>query len=197
MNTNTQHVAKQIAKYFDVSLIAVDAEKNEITFELSNGQHLFFKGHTFHTAGNIGVLNILKRGDVVDFSFWPYSDNRLRRWPEQDIPSNPARGIFKASWSWRLEGEPDSRITLREGVVPGVSGQYIDDLTESVDIDIPPEFFDICALKNVSVGTVLRGFMADVCGLQNLVVNPRVDGFSSNGSDERHMARAYMDRAYF
>lgn len=38
--------------------------------------------------------------------------------------------------------------------------------------------------------TVLRGFVADLAGIINQHTNPRTDGYSSNGSDERNMARA-------
>ena len=41
---------------------------------------------------------------------------------------------------------------------------------------------------------VLRGFIADLTGIMNFVSSPRADGYSSNGSDERDMARAYYER---
>jgi hypothetical protein len=43
-------------------------------------------------------------------------------------------------------------------------------------------------------GTVLRGFIADLCGIMNWANNPRADGYSSNGSDERQMAEQYQWR---
>lgn len=43
---------------------------------------------------------------------------------------------------------------------------------------------------------VLRGFIADLCGLMNWSNNPRTDGYSSNGSDERDYAEAYYRVGY-
>lgn len=63
-------------------------------------------------------------------------------------------------------------------------------------LDLPPEFVDLCSTKGISVEQVLRGFIADLCGLQNYLDEPREDGYSSNGSDERHMAHDYFERAY-
>ena len=42
--------------------------------------------------------------------------------------------------------------------------------------------------------TVLRGFIADLAEIMNWARNPREDGYSSNGSDERRMAREYYER---
>jgi len=43
---------------------------------------------------------------------------------------------------------------------------------------------------------VLRGFIADAASLNNYMAEPRADGYSSNGSDERMLAYDYIERAY-
>ncbi|HYS75938.1 MAG TPA: hypothetical protein VEM38_07600 [Burkholderiales bacterium] len=63
-----------------------------------------------------------------------------------------------------------------------------------ITLALPPEFIALCAGDNVKPETVLRGFIADVCGIMNWASNPREDGYSSNGSDERDMAYAYYER---
>lgn len=63
-----------------------------------------------------------------------------------------------------------------------------------VEIDLPPEFVELCASDAVEPQRVLRGFIADVCGIMNWMSNPRSDGYSSNGSDERRYAQAYYER---
>ena len=61
-------------------------------------------------------------------------------------------------------------------------------------LELPPEFIALCAGDGVTPETVLRGFIADLAGIVNWAANPRVDGYSSNGSDERMMARDYYER---
>jgi hypothetical protein len=73
----------------------------------------------------------------------------------------------------------------------------IKDQTTALEICIPPEFANTCAERGLTPEIVLRGFIADLCALHNFVANPRADGYSSNGSDERMMAREWFDRAYF
>lgn len=71
-----------------------------------------------------------------------------------------------------------------------------------MNLDLPEEFIKLCKVDNVKPETVLRGFIADLCGIQNWVYPdpsqgrfPRPkDGYQSNGSDERLMAREYYER---
>ena len=180
-------------RIYDATIKSIDAKGNQTVIELADGQAKAFpKATKFHQVGERGVLTIKADGE---FLFWPYPDQRLRRWPEQDIPVDEVRG-YMGAWSWRLDGS-DDRITVRPGFIPGQGGRYIEDETDKVEIDIPPEFFGLCEARGVSVDQVLRGFIADVCGLHNFVNNPRADGFSSNGSDERMYAKQWFDRAYF
>lgn len=61
-------------------------------------------------------------------------------------------------------------------------------------LDLPVEFVELCEADGVTPETVLRGFIADLTGIMNWQANPREDGYSSNGSDERMMAQAYYER---
>jgi len=61
-------------------------------------------------------------------------------------------------------------------------------------LHLPDEFIDLCEEDGTDPETVLRGFIADLAGIMNWAANPRADGYSSNGSDERMMAREYYER---
>jgi hypothetical protein len=63
-----------------------------------------------------------------------------------------------------------------------------------INIDLPKEFISLCKVDDVKPETVIRGFIADLCQIQSWAANPRNDGYISNGSDERSMARDYYDR---
>jgi hypothetical protein len=63
-----------------------------------------------------------------------------------------------------------------------------------ITIELPAEFVELCKRDNVPPETVLRGFIADLCEIMNWASNPRTDGYSSNGSDERQMANDYYER---
>lgn len=67
--------------------------------------------------------------------------------------------------------------------------------TTAITLDLPPEFVRLCEVDGIDPALMLRGFIADVCGITGWVHVPRTDGYSSNGSDEREMARAYFWRA--
>ena len=55
-------------------------------------------------------------------------------------------------------------------------------------------FVALCRRDKVAPKTVLRGFIADLCGIVSYVANPRADGYSNNGSDERRLAQEYYER---
>jgi hypothetical protein len=63
-----------------------------------------------------------------------------------------------------------------------------------ITIELPIEFIELCEGDGVTPEIVLRGFIADLAGIHNWVANPRSDGYSSNGSDERSMAQEYYER---
>jgi hypothetical protein len=66
--------------------------------------------------------------------------------------------------------------------------------SKSIKLALPEEFIALCESDGVTPEQVLRGFIADLCQIMNWVAHPRADGYSSNGSDERSMAREYYER---
>lgn len=64
----------------------------------------------------------------------------------------------------------------------------------NLTLTLPDEFIALCRDDGVTPEMVLRGFIADLCGVTSYIAEPRADGYSSNGSDERDMARAYYER---
>jgi len=67
-------------------------------------------------------------------------------------------------------------------------------MKQNINIKLPQEFIELCEEDKVEPEVVLRGFIADLCEIMNWANNPREDGYSSNGSDERRMAREYYER---
>ena len=63
-----------------------------------------------------------------------------------------------------------------------------------ITLPLPAEFIALCERDGVTPETVLRGFIADVSGIVSWARDPRDDGYSSNGSDERRMAYDYYER---
>lgn len=61
-------------------------------------------------------------------------------------------------------------------------------------LNLPREFVELCKADGVEPEFVLRGFISDLCCLISWAADPRTDGYCSNGSDERQMARAYYER---
>ncbi len=67
-------------------------------------------------------------------------------------------------------------------------------MKHKITLELPREFIDLCKEDDADPEMVLRGFIADLAGIMNWAANPRKDGYGSNGSDEREMARAYYER---
>ena len=65
---------------------------------------------------------------------------------------------------------------------------------KSITLVLPDEFIALCASDGVAPELVLRGFIADLCQIMSWAAEPRTDGYSSNGSDERSMAMDYYRR---
>ena len=63
-----------------------------------------------------------------------------------------------------------------------------------ISIEIPAEFLELCKLDKINPEEVIRGFIADLCHIHNYANDPRPDGYSSNGSDERMLANQYYER---
>jgi hypothetical protein len=136
-------------------------------------------------VGQIGVLVVNERSGEAGF-FQPYLEQRLRRAMQYDVADR---------WGWTLEGQ-EAPLLVRMGVIPGIDGKVIDDHTKLLVLAIPPEFETLCDTYRHDVESVLRGFIADACGLKNEVSAPRIDGFSSNGSEEHARAYAYLEHSY-
>lgn len=95
----------------------------------------------------------------------------------------------------RLRGEPELESELQG---------HLDDLLDQLEHDyrgmsvltiaLPSEMITLCDGDGVEPQVVLCGFIADLCGLLNWAKDPRPDGYSSNGSDERDHAEAYYER---
>jgi hypothetical protein len=106
--------------------------------------------------------------------------------PERDDPAN-------GCWTWRLS---DEHIATKCDIIPGNGGAVIHQDTESVTLDLPREFLNLCQAYRQTPVDVLRGFIPDLCSLHNYFRCPREDGYTSLGSDERRMAQEYFHRAY-
>lgn len=67
-------------------------------------------------------------------------------------------------------------------------------MKQQITIDLPEEFIELCQQDEIEPEQVLRGFIADLAEIMNWASDPREDGYSSNGSDERMKAREYYER---
>lgn len=65
---------------------------------------------------------------------------------------------------------------------------------KSIKLALPDEFIALCESDGVAPDVVLRGFIADLAGIMSWAADPRLDGYCSNGSDERSMAMDYYRR---
>jgi hypothetical protein len=118
--------------------------------------------------------------------FRAYVEPSLRRVPELDSARE---------WGWRCDATP-SGLRAPAGLIPGEHGRFVRDETVEVVVRVPPEFVRECRRVQLTPKDLLEGFVADAAGIQNYVSSPRADGLSSNGSDERDYAAAWIQRAY-
>lgn len=95
----------------------------------------------------------------------------------------------------KLRGESESEREL-QGHLDELQDQLEHDYRgmSVLTIALPPEMIRLCEGDTVEPQVVLCGFIADLCGLMNWARDPRADGYSSNGSDERDRADAYYER---
>lgn len=151
--------------------------------------------------GRVGYLEAARFAPprLSDGECWfrAYLDQTLRRAPEFDAPMSlsgfPGRRV--ANIGWVCESKPMG-FRAPAGLVPGVDGRFVPDETVQITLNVPPEFVRLCRQYQRSPEELLRGFIADAAELHNLHGAPRADGFSSNGSDERDYAEAWIERAY-
>lgn len=137
------------------------------------------------------VISLKNQVDESHFVFHPYIEPTLRRVPAFDFVSK----VGGVSVGWTCDARPDG-FTVPPDIIPGVNGDWIAAKPTPVTIQVPHEFVQACEEVGQTSESVLRGFIADLCELQNYTANPREDGLSSNGSDERHLASEYFERAY-
>lgn len=127
--------------------------------------------------------------------FYPYTDQSLRRAPELDCDAGYAEGRNPNVIGWRCDTQPKGFLAPL-GLTPGEGGGFVSDHSESVTLRVPHEFVRECERYGMSPAEMLRAFACDAAGIINLVRCPRADGFASNGSDERDLADAWMERAF-
>jgi hypothetical protein len=170
---------------YDAVLTRVDPTAGILVFTVGGTNHCVTPSSMTHwTVGSVGRLSLPTTAQ--GFSFHRYADDRLRRAPGLD-------DLHAQRWGWRI-GE--RRFQVRAGVIPGRDGAVVRRDTEFVELELPREFLDFCAVRGLPPQRVLRGFVANLCELFNWVICPREDGYSSNGSDERMYARQYFQRTY-
>ena len=176
--------SKEPLVLYDVELVRADAIKHTLTFRHGTcALVLCTRNVTIWPLGSIGRLTLHPSGEV---GYWVYADPRLRRAAELDQPDAQL-------WGWRL-GE--YHFCVQSGVIPGANGAVVSRDVEPLAFSVPREFIELCARFAVTPEAALRAFIADVCGLQNFLMQPREDGYSSLGSDERLYAKAYWLRAH-
>jgi hypothetical protein len=170
---------------YDAELTRVDNDLKVLVFTVAGAQYTVTPSSLANwTVGQVGRLRLTT--EDCDFAFHTYADPRLRRAPELD-------NARRHQWGWRI-GE--QRFCVQADVLPGRDGVVVRRDTKHVELELPREFLDFCAVRGLTPTGVLRSFIADLCELMNWVACPREDGYSSNGSDERLYANAYFQRTY-
>lgn len=200
--------------FHNAMLQAVEPGPNDgvrLTLEI-DGQRIavrvlgqFDTGHTEHLKSEVGKVGCAVRAsEFIDGQgvvpcrdavfFRPYLDQSLRRRPEIDRAPDRRTHRNEGTIGWSCDARGLFLAPL--GIIPGEHGRYIPDATEPLTLFVPPEFNAVCEDVGLSAEQVLRGFIADAAGLHSLMMNPRADGYSSNGSDERDHAESYIERAW-
>lgn len=135
--------------------------------------------------------------DAPASTFTAYMDQTLRRAVELDAPDHHAlrEGRRPDVVGWRCDAKPQG-FRAPAGLVPGRDGAFVSDDTAAVVLRVPRELRVLANDHRVGVDEFLRAFMADVCDIRNTYANPRADGLSSNGSDERDLAEQWFQRAF-
>ena len=185
---------------YDVKLAeaSIEGQIGQIVFVAPDGRRLQIQEQTaftslrafmsFRAVGEVGRLTIYSYS-LGGVWFEPYVDQRLRRRTDLD---NKCDQLF----AWEIDGRT---IFVKSGLLPGKNGQVIHDKTEPLELDVPPEFTELCRLSRYSPETVLRSFIADLAGLKTDIDCPREDGYYSffpDGSDVHMYAQQWFDRAY-
>ncbi len=169
---------------YDIELIDMDAAREILIFLAEEG--LIMTRTPRCNLWQVGAIGCLRLQAGGEFRFHPYVDPRLRRAADLD---DDATNL----WGWRLDA---LRFQVKAGITPGLNGQVQKEDVQPLTLEMPREFLDVCAAYGVAPAAALRGFIADLCTLENRHCCPREDGYSSNGSDERLLARQYWTRTY-
>jgi hypothetical protein len=170
---------------YDAVLTRVNAAAGVLTFNVDDANHrVSYPQVTTWAIGTVGRLR--PSTDPRGFAFHSYVDQRLRRAPELDDPS-------QQHWGWRI-GE--RRFFVRSGLLPGQNGEVVRRDTEQLVLDLPREYLNYCGDRGLTPAAVLRAFIADLCELFNWKASPREDGYSTNGSEERLFAEAYFQSCF-
>jgi hypothetical protein len=172
---------------YDAELIRIERDCRLLVFRADGRVYVLPTGNTtWWKVGTIGRLTLHKK--PAEYTFRAYPDQRLRRSPALDDAEAD-------EWAWKLT-DTSGVVLVKAGVIPGQNGAVVAQDTQPLSLDVPDEFIQFCAQLKLHPADVLRSFIADLCALQNSVSRPREDGYSSNGSDERLLARAYFELAY-
>lgn len=167
---------------------------NGVTRELDAGGHWSEEwsrrevgryGHLVPAPPIPGAAKRLPEGACY---FRAYIEPSLRRVPELDDA--------KGNLGWRCDGARSGGFLAPAHIIPGKGGDFIADETVQVTVRVPPEFVRECSRVQLTPKKLLEGFIGDAAGIHNFVACPRADEFGSNGSDERDMADAWIQRAY-
>jgi hypothetical protein len=170
-------------EFYDAQLTAIDEDSSTLQFMTTSGvRRVNTVIPAWWKTGTGGRLRLKDSS----FAFVPYPDQRLRR----DSAEDDTR---RRLWGWTIDSQ---RFACKAGVIPGQDGLVVSEDTDTMVLQIPREFVQLCVGYKLRPDTVLRGFIADLSGLMNWTHCPREDGYSSNGSDERQMAWQYFQRAY-
>lgn len=110
-------------KFFDARVERIDTQAQQTTFVLADAQiKTFPKTTPSLEEGMRGVLTIEDEGCFV---FYPYPNQRLRRWPAQDCTSEDTGG--PEYWGWVVEGT-DKGILCKPGCIPGKDDYSVEKL---------------------------------------------------------------------
>jgi hypothetical protein len=166
---------------FDARLEAIDVARQSATFICRGIEYTRRLSYSpSWSPGTMGALRL--HPDDEYFDFYTYPDQRLRRAPERD----------HATWQWWSWVIDDHHFYIRAGIIPGIAGAVVRDECESLEVPLPPEFIAYCRGSDFEPDQLLRAFIADASGIQDSRRCPREDRYCSTGTDQRFLAREYV-----
>jgi len=191
---DTPFVAIHNAKLFKVyaakdgyEVLVIEHARSRISLD---GESVWSGERSCRDVGQFGYVTPMLSRELkrrVHF-FHKYIDQSLRRVPEMDQ-------LELGMVGWRCDKHPHG-FWAPIGIIPGTDGDFVPDETEEVTLQVPPEFVRECRRLCTTPEDLLRSFVGDVVGIQNSDRCPRADQYSSNGSDERDLAQAWLERAH-